>query len=934
MAGILRPRRLLAPEVVQTSAMDCGPAALKCLLEGFGIPVSYGRLREACQTDVNGTSIDTIEDIARQLRLDAAQVMLPVDHLLLPEAEALPALVVVKLPSGFTHFIVLWRRHGPWVQVMDPRSGRHWASGAQLLRDLYVHKLRIPSVDWYAWARSNAFLAPLARRLADLGLKLQGKRLISEAVGASEWRALATLDAGTRLVSSLVRAEAIRPGREAQPVLQALLERAANTQRTETGLIPERYWSVRPALPAPGEGDAPVTEELILQGAVLVVVRGPLAAEGHATSQMPGAVTAGRVSVGHLPQEPPLSPELAVALAESPSRPGRELLQLLRGDGVLAFVVLGGGLAIAAGSLLLEALLLRSIIDIGHDLGLVTQRLEAAGCFLVFALALLLIELRVVGSLLRLGRRLETRLRLALLAKIPRLVNRYFQSRPVSDMAERSHSLHQLRLLPRLGGQLVRAVLALVLTGAALVWLYPAGALLASLAVFLAIGLPLFVKPHLEELDLRVRTHTGALGRFYLDALLGLTTVRAHGAERAVRREHEGLLVEWTQASLGLIRTVVVLEGLQAVSGLGLAAWLLFGYGERFEEPAGALLLAYWALYLPVLGDEVALLVRQYPIHRNLTLRLFEPLGAPEADPTVVEPSRQDREEEPGRAPGSQADQARTGRKAGIAVAFESVTVRAAGHTILQNIDLSVEPASHIAIVGASGAGKSSLVGLLLGWHRAATGQILVDGHLVDPGRLDRLRAETVWVDPAVQLWNRSLLSNLCYGTRNSGRLPFAEVLDDLGLYDLLQRLPDGLQTHLGEGGGLISGGEGQRVRLGRGMLRPGARLVILDEPFRGLERAQRRALLTRVRRLWREATLLCITHDLQDTGDFPRVLVIAAGRVVEDGSPKELAADPGSHYRALIEGEQEVARKLWSSPIWRRQRLEAGRLSALGNSR
>ena len=253
MAGVVRPRRLLVPEVVQTSAMDCGPAALKCLLEGFGIPVSYGRLREACQTDVDGTSIDTLEDVARQLRLDAVQVMLPVDHLLLPEAEALPALVVVTLPSGFTHFIVLWRRHGPWVQVMDPGSGRRWLSGAQLLRDLYVHKLRVPSADWYAWATSNAFLAPLARRLADLGLRLEGKRWITEAAGASGWRALAALDAGTRLVGSLVRAEAIRPGREAHPVLQRMLERAANTPLTETGLIPERYWSVRPALPAPGE---------------------------------------------------------------------------------------------------------------------------------------------------------------------------------------------------------------------------------------------------------------------------------------------------------------------------------------------------------------------------------------------------------------------------------------------------------------------------------------------------------------------------------------------------------------------------------------------------------------------------------------------------------------------------------------------------------
>jgi ABC-type bacteriocin/lantibiotic exporter with double-glycine peptidase domain len=144
MAGIGPRRHLLAPEVVQTSAMDCGPAALKCLLEGFGIPVSYGRLREACQTDVDGTSIDTLEEIAQQLDLEAEQVMLPLDHLLLAESAALPALVVVRLPSGFTHFVVVWRRHGPWVQVMDPGSGRRWLSGAQLLRDLLYSRTAGP----------------------------------------------------------------------------------------------------------------------------------------------------------------------------------------------------------------------------------------------------------------------------------------------------------------------------------------------------------------------------------------------------------------------------------------------------------------------------------------------------------------------------------------------------------------------------------------------------------------------------------------------------------------------------------------------------------------------------------------------------------------------------------------------------------------------
>jgi len=86
--------------------MDCGPASLKCLLEGFGVSVSYGRLREACQTDVDGTSIDTLEEVAIHLGLEAQQVMLPVDHLLLPGADVLPAIVVVRLPNGTTHFQV------------------------------------------------------------------------------------------------------------------------------------------------------------------------------------------------------------------------------------------------------------------------------------------------------------------------------------------------------------------------------------------------------------------------------------------------------------------------------------------------------------------------------------------------------------------------------------------------------------------------------------------------------------------------------------------------------------------------------------------------------------------------------------------------------------------------------------------------------------
>ena len=116
-------------------------------------------------------------------------------------------------------------------------------------------------------------------------------------------------------------------------------------------------------------------------------------------------------------------------------------------------------------------------------------------------------------------------------------------------------------------------------------------------------------------------------------------------------------------------------------------------------------------------------------------------------------------------------------------------------------------------------------------------------------------------------------------------------MIEAADLRDLLEKLPDGLQTRLGEGGALVSGGEGQRVRLGRGLLRPGVRLVILDEPFRGLDRERRRELLARARRWWRAATVLCITHDVGETQGFGRVLVVDGGQIVEDGAPADLAA-------------------------------------------
>ncbi len=880
--------------------MDCGPASLKCLLEGFGIPASYGRLREACQTDVDGTSIDVIEEAARKLGLDAQQIMIPVDHVFLDEADALPAMIVTRAPDGATHFVVAWRRHGKFLQIMDPATGRRWVDCRRFAEDIYRHRFEVPAAAWREWAASEDFLAPLRRRLASLGLKPAGVRgFLERALNEPDWYPLATLDAATRLAESLVRARGLRPGTGASGFLQTLLDEAGRAEPGGCREIPESYWSAWPAGSGPDEA-----ANIVLRGAVLVRVRGRRTAAADDSAE-------------------PLSPELASALTEERARPGRELLNLLRADGLLAPLALIGAMALGVGAVLVETLLFRGLFDLGRELELASQRLGALAGLEVFLALILLVELAIAKEALRLGRHLEIRLRMALLRKLPLLGDRYFHSRPISDMADRSHALYLTRQVPELGVHLIESAWDLLFTLAGIALVDPASAPWAIAIVAVAVGVPWLAQPFLNERDLRVRSHAGALAGFYLDALLGLVAVRTHGAESAVRGEHEALLAEWARAGRGLARISLLAQAIQAVACLALGAGLLWQHFQRVGITGGVLLLVYWTLKLPAIGQRLILLSRQYPAQRNILLRLLEPLAAPEE----AAPGEVGAAPSSGTGPVASADSSAT--PAGVSIAIDGGAVLASGHTILRDIDLAIAPGEHVAIVGPSGAGKSSLLGLLLGWHRLSEGTLAVDGEPLSGTRLARLRRETAWVDPAVQLWNRPLLENLAYCVAPGDYADLSRVLEAAELSDVLKKLPEGLQTFLGEGGGLMSGGEGQRVRLGRALMQSGVRLALLDEPFRGLDRRQRRELMEKTRHWWRGATLLCVTHDVEETLGFDRVLVVEGGGIVDGGCPGELAARPG-RYRDLLETEISVREGLWRGDFWRRVRVEDGRVVAM----
>jgi ABC-type transport system involved in cytochrome bd biosynthesis fused ATPase/permease subunit len=215
----------------------------------------------------------------------------------------------------------------------------------------------------------------------------------------------------------------------------------------------------------------------------------------------------------------------------------------------------------------------------------------------------------------------------------------------------------------------------------------------------------------------------------------------------------------------------------------------------------------------------------------------------------------------------------------------------------------------------------------LLGWHELAAGTVRVDGADLGAERLAALREDTAWVDAQIHLFAATLLGNVRFGRERASGETVTRALAAAEIERLLERMPQGLQTNLGEGGTLVSGGEGQQVRIARAWLRDGARLAILDEPGRGLAREKRRALVRATRARLGGATLLCVTHDIEHTLSFPRVVVVDGGRVVEDGVPSALAAATASRYRALLDEESRVRRELWADPAWRRWQLADGAL-------
>lgn len=876
-------RTWLIPEFIQNSAMDSGPVALKALCAGLKIDVGLGRLRRLSQTEVDGTDLEDLSHLAARYGVFLQQEYLPLDFLFLDPGDTGPMILKARSGGETNHFCVYWGALGPRLQIMDTIRGRFWPDRDTFRENLREEERLIDAEAWRTWAGDVDFLLALERCQETLGVPQPVREKLRQRVlGQPDWFYLATLEAVTRLVLSFCECGALRRGDAAAQALVRLFQTCLDQRDKALELVPRRFWSVV-AGPADTQGRARLRQRgiLVLRLVDVQTVAEPATADGQPKKPMP--------------------------------TPFRYLLNLMLADGWFLPSLYLIALAVMAVGTIVEALLFRGLLDMGLHLTS-GQRFLGISMVLLFLITQLVLQFLVTQVRLRIGGKIESRLRMAFLAKLPRLGRNYLSTLSLGDISERCHSVTDIRQISSVLSRIINNGFGLLLTTAGLIWLDPDVAVPAIVGTLLFLALPPLLAPYLAVPDMRNRTHGGSLTTYYLDALQGLIACRSLGAEGAVSREHDRLLGEWTRSGRALQWRSVWFEGLTTLAGFALAAGLVFLHVQKDSQAGSVLLFAYWALRVPVVGETLIGGIRGYPGIRNRTLRLMDAIFA--AEENLVEPTEATRE------PDGDAR-----NEPGVAVSFHGVSVKASGQTILKDVYVNLARGEHVALVGPSGAGKSTLAGLLLGTVQPRQGRVLVEGKHLDSEQLEMLRQTTAWVSPEVHLWNRTLLENLQYGSDESVRLSLAEVFEKSMLYDVLEGLPQGLQTVLGEEGTFISGGEGARVRLGRGMMRPLARLVILDEPFRGLDRHSRRRLLRAVRQWWPRATLLFITHDVREAMSFNRVLVMRDGALAEDGKPGVLLQNPDSHLSQLIQAEEWLDREIWHAKAWRREYLEKGML-------
>jgi ATP-binding cassette, subfamily B, bacterial len=399
-----------------------------------------------------------------------------------------------------------------------------------------------------------------------------------------------------------------------------------------------------------------------------------------------------------------------------------------------------------------------------------------------------------------------------------------------------------------------------------------------------------------------VRQATSAMNSYLLDNLQGILQIKSFGRETRELEQFREKASQLRRATLLVMKAWSIYSPAMSFFGaLGVVLVLFFGGRIALSDPASLSIgqLTAFVLYVGMFYD---------PVNRLHQLNQLIQGGRAAAERVfkILDTEEEYEPEEPQALPPIQS-RARS-------VVLEKVSFfYDANRPVLSDIDLEVRAGQTIALVGPTGAGKSTLVGLLTRFHRATRGQIRMDQVPLDALRLEELRREVGIVSQETYLFNATVRENLLYGNPHADAAQMEAALRAANAWDLTQNLPQKLDTNVGEKGVKLSVGEKQRLSIARALLK-NPPVLILDEATASVDTATEQLIQEALDRLLKDRTSFVIAHRLSTVRRADLICVLQNGRIIERGKHEELLQQGGLYAKLCrAQGTNETIEQVFT---------------------
>jgi ABC-type multidrug transport system fused ATPase/permease subunit len=589
------------------------------------------------------------------------------------------------------------------------------------------------------------------------------------------------------------------------------------------------------------------------------------------------------------------------ASKDSRRRNLRGLLELL-GPYRLRVMAMLTALVLGTAAGLAPPLLARAAIDSGinrhdsHTLVLVVIAFLAAA-LLVWLMTY--IQTYLVGWV---GQRALADLRIRIFTHLQRQPIGFYESRPAGVLISRiTNDVEALEsLVTDSVVTLFQSGLTLIGAVALLIYLDPTLALLTFAIVPFVVAGSIWFRLTSASAFRRTRETIGTLTAYLQETLSGIRVVRSFGQEARHEQQFAALNEDNCDANMTTVRlNAAYFPTVEMLSGVALALIVLYGGYQAIDGHITAGTIVAFVATLSYLFEPIQQLSQLYTTYQSGMAALEKIFQLLDTEPTTID----------------RPDAITLGRIAG-AVRFDDVTFayrprrRAAGDgaaaanpasseevLALEHIDLDIPPGQTVALVGATGAGKSTMAKLMARFYDPTAGRVLVDGHDLREVSSLSLRSQMGIVPQEAFLFAGTIAENIAFGRPDADRRQVEAAAAAVGANDFIGELPQGYDTEVGERGAQLSAGQRQLIAFARALIAD-PRILILDEATSNVDLHTEGRIEAGLRRLLAGRTAVVIAHRLSTIRRAGRIVVLEHGRIVEQGTHEELIEAEGRYHR------------------------------------